>query len=113
MGLSRKDFARLVERDRYCLHCGATEALSPNHRANRGMGGSKAFDAPSNLVLLCSLFNGLIESDARAAALARKFGWKLSKYDDFRAKPVFDRVAGEWRLLDDHFGAIVIQQEGE
>jgi hypothetical protein len=108
-----KDFQRLLARDRYCLHCGATDALSPNHRANRGMGGSKAFDTPSNLVVLCSLFNGLIESDGRAAALARKFGWKLSKWDDFRAKPVYDRMSGEWRLLNDEYGFIVVEQERE
>lgn len=108
-----KDFARLVARDRYCLHCGATEALAPNHRANRGMGGSKAYDVPSNLVVLCSLFNGLIESDNRAQALAKKFGWKVSKWDNWREIPVFDRISGEWRLLDDDYGTIVIRHERE
>lgn len=106
-----KDFARLVERDGHCLHCGTTEALSPNHRANRGMGGSKVRDVPSNLVVLCSWMNGQIEADARLAAVAHAYGWKLSTWQDFRSYPVFDTLSGEWRLLDDHYGYKVVAQK--
>lgn len=99
--MTKKDFARLVARDSYCLHCGETEAVAPNHRANRGMGGSKAADVPSNIVLLCSVMNGLIESDHRWADLAYQYGWKVSKWSDWRTIPVFDSMAGEWWLLHD------------
>lgn len=113
MMMRPKDFNRLLARDHYCLHCGAVDALSPNHRANRGMGGSKLRDTPSNLVVLCSLFNGLIESDAVAAALAQRFGWKLSSWDNPLEVPVFDSLKGEWRLLDDDYGFIVFEDERE
>ena len=110
--MNAKEFARLVARDRYCLHCGETEALAPNHRANRGMGGSKVRDVPSNQVLLCSVFNGQIEADPRAARLATKYGWKVSTHANWREIPVFDTLTGEWHLLDDNFGYKVVMQEG-
>jgi hypothetical protein len=99
--LKRKDFDKLVARDNYCLHCGETEAVSPNHRANRGMGGFKAGDVPSNLVLLCSEMNGLIESSASHAEVARVFGWKLSKWEDPKLVPVRDTLTGTSFLLKD------------
>lgn len=108
-----KDFARLVARDGGCVHCGETEAVSPNHRANRGMGGSKTADTPSNLVVLCSWLNGAIEADSALRLKALQFGWKVSKWDDWRKKPVYHSVSGEWRLLNDDYGFIVVQQERE
>ncbi len=105
-----KDFAKLLARDGYCLHCGETTAVSPNHRINRGMGGSKHRDQPSNLVVLCSLFNGLIESDAQSAALAKQYGWKLQQWQDAGKEPVYDRVSGLWFYLDDNFRRIVVEQ---
>jgi hypothetical protein len=99
-----KEFAKYVARDRYCLHCGETEAISPNHRLNRGMGGSKKRDHPANIVVLCSLVNGLIESDAQWATKARTFGWKLSPWDDPTFVPVYEAMWGVWWLLDDEFG---------
>jgi len=83
------------------LHCGETEAISPNHRANRGMGGSKERDVPSNIVLLCSILNGQIETDSRWAQLATKYGWKVSKFANWREEPVFDMLTGQWFLLRD------------
>jgi hypothetical protein len=109
--VNAKDFKRLVARDGACLHCGETEAIAPNHRANRGMGGSKERDVPSNLVVLCSVLNGLIESDDRYAKVAIEYGWKVSKWADWRAIPVFDTQSGEWHLLDDEFGYKVVNQE--
>ncbi len=108
-----KDFARLVARDGYCLHCGETDAIAPNHRANRGMGGSKAYDTPSNLVVLCSVMNGLIESDARWADLATRYGWKCSKWSSWRDIPVFDSVSNVWYLLDDDYGRKMFALEGK
>jgi len=101
--MTKKEFERYVARDRHCYHCGTTEALAPNHRANRGHGGSKKSEVASNVVILCSLFNGLIESDSKAAALAKKFGWKISRYDNPLEMPVFDAVLGQWFLFDNNY----------
>jgi hypothetical protein len=101
--MTPKEFAKLIDRDGYCLDCGATEALAPNHRANRGMGGSKKRNHPANYVLLCSLMNGLIESDQRWADLAISYGWKLKPWDDPKASPVFDSITGSWYLLNDEW----------
>lgn len=101
--MTKTEFGKLVKRDSWCLHCGATEALAPNHRANRGHGGSKSAERPSNLVLLCSMFNGLIESDAKAARLAKQYGWKISRYDTPSQIPVYDAIAGLWWALDDNW----------
>lgn len=106
-----KDFARLVQRDYGCLHCGETEAIAPNHRANRGMGGSKIRDVPSNVILLCSFYNGLIESHAAAAEEARIYGWKLATWQDPLTEPVYDTQKDEWVLLDNNFGRRVIARQ--
>jgi hypothetical protein len=102
--MTPKEFGKYVARDLYCLHCGNTDTLIPNHRANRQMGGSKKRNHPANIVVLCSLINGLIESDAKWAEKARKYGWKLSPWDDPFWVPVFDRIQNKWWLLDDEFG---------
>lgn len=101
--MTKKEFERYLARDNHCYHCGATEALSPNHRANRGHGGSKSAEVASNVVILCSLLNGLIESDAKAAGMAKRFGWKLSRYDNPREMPVYDSVTATWWLFNDDF----------
>ena len=102
-----KDFARLVERDGGgCLCCGETEAIAPNHRANRGMGGAGKdswLNQPSNLVTLCSRMNSLIEQDPEYAKLAISRGLKISKYDDPLTTPVFDAKNSLWYNLDDYY----------
>ena len=103
-----KDFARLMARDGYCLHCGETEAVSPNHRINRGMGGSKLLDKPSNLIILCSAMNNAIESDSRLRTLAMDYGWKLASWDTSEERPVYDAMSGVWYLLDNEFGRNVL-----
>ena len=108
--MTPKEFARLVARDSYCLHCGATEALAPNHRANRGMGGSKLMNVPSNYALICSSLNGLIESDHRWQQLAIESGWKVSRYADWREIPVWDSMAGVWYLLKDDWTRNVVTE---
>jgi hypothetical protein len=102
--MTPKEFAKLVARDSYCLHCGIDEAVAPNHRINRGMGGSKKRNHPANYVLLCSIMNGLIESDHRWAELAISYGWKLRPWDEPNLSPVFDSITGTWFLLDDDWG---------
>jgi len=95
------DWQQLLIRDSYCLHCGETEALSPNHRQNRGMGGSKLADVPSNIVLLCSWMNERIEGSAFFRDMAIENGWKVGKWTDWRSVPVFDACSGEWWILND------------
>lgn len=101
--MNAKEFARYVARDNYCLHCGETEAIAPNHRVNRGMGGSKMRHTPSNIVVLCSRMNGLIEHASDAAATAKAYGWKLASWQNPLTEPVFDAVTGSWYLLDDSY----------
>lgn len=102
--MKRKDFEKLMARDGGCVHCGEIERVSPNHRINRGMGGSKLLDRPSNLVVLCSDMNFLIESDPLKALEARQYGWKLSKWQSPENEPVFDKRSGVWFVLDNGFG---------
>ena len=107
-----KEFAKFLERDGYCLHCGETEAIAPNHRINRGMGGSKLRDNPANIVILCSMLNGLIESDQRYADMAKSYGWKLDSWQLPEQKPVFDTYTGFWLLLDNDYGRKVVNGKG-
>ena len=103
--MTPKEFARYFARDKHCLHCGADgDDLIPQHRANRGSGGSKKRDVPSNIIVFCSQANSMAESNAEFARLCRLRGWKLSSWQEPSAKPVFDAVAGVWWLLDDTFG---------
>jgi len=97
-----KQFQRYLDRDKHCLHCGTDTTLVPNHRANRGMGGSKVRDVPSNIVVLCAAFNGLIEADEQAAEFARLRGWKLYSWED-PSTPVFDAGLRQWFVIDDNY----------
>lgn len=67
------------------------------------MGGSKLRDVPSNIVILCSWLNGLIESDSKYADFARENGWKLNSWDDPKSVPVRDKVSGVAYFLSDDF----------
>lgn len=105
-----KEFAKLVERDIYCLHCGEEDAVAPNHRINRGMGGKHAkAEQPANLVLICSRLNGLIESSAYYREMALENGWKLESWQDPESEPVFDACRGEWYLLKSDFTRKVVE----
>ena len=101
------EFKKLLERDKGgCLCCGEDVAVAPQHRANRGMGGASKdsyLDRPSNLIVLCSRMNGLIESNAFWADEARNYGWKVSKWETPKEVPVFDAKDGCWYLLDDDY----------
>ena len=59
-------------------------------------------NTPSNLMVLCSLANGLIESDSELAQLARDYGWKLRAGQLPQNTPVF--FDGVWYLLNDSYG---------
>lgn len=108
--MTPKQFQRFLDRDKCCLHCGTDTTLIPQHRIGRGMGGSKLRDTPSNIIVLCSWFNGLIEADADAAMLARRNGWKLNSWDSPKETPVFDNSLDKWFILDDLFGRTDVTQ---
>jgi len=76
--------------------------VSPHHRLNRGMGGSKARDVPSNIIVICSELNSRMESDSATAQEAKAVGWKLSSGAD-PASVAVQHYSGSWRLLDDKF----------
>lgn len=99
------EFAKYLARDLRCpCSCfGREDTFVPQHRAGRGMGGSKAADRPSNIIVLCSKVNGLIESDAGWAETARVNGWKISRQDDPLNVPVYDRTLQQWFYLRDDY----------
>jgi hypothetical protein len=96
---TNKTITTLRKRDPYCWHCGTTDGLAPHHRRNRQMGGSKLLDGLDNLMMVCSVYNGLMESDAAVASAARDYGHKLNSWSDF-ATPVFDLTNQTWYRLD-------------
>ena len=98
--MKKSDLEKLQSRDGHCWHCGATADLVPHHRANRGMGGFRAADTLQNVILVCAQYNGLMESDAELANLAKSLGHKLSKYQS-PTQPVFDAFFKVWYLLDE------------
>jgi hypothetical protein len=99
-----KTFRKFLDRDGGCVHCGETEAVSPHHRLNRGMGGSKARDVPSNIIIVCSWLNNAMESDARHATQAKELGWKLQAGSHPDIVPIYEAASGNWYLLDNQFG---------
>jgi hypothetical protein len=111
--MNAKQFQRYLVRDGGCIHCGESEAVAPHHRANRGMGGSKARDVPSNVIVMCSWMNSAMESDARVAEQAREYGWKLRSFEDPATVAVFYQVAQKWVLLNDRFGWVESEGDNE
>lgn len=79
---------------------GESDTLVPQHRANRGMGGSRRANTLSNTVLLESQINSLIESDPVWQAEAVRRGIKVSKFVDPRMVPVVHAVHGLVFLTD-------------
>jgi len=94
-----KQFKKFLDRDGGCWHCGDFTTAIPHHRLNRGMGGSKARDEPSNVIVMCSMMNGLMESDPIMALMAREFGWKLESWQNPAEVPVFNATQNEWFLV--------------
>jgi hypothetical protein len=97
--MTPKQFRKFLDRDGGCWHCGDAETAVPHHRVNRGMGGSKARDEPSNVIVMCSMVNGLMESDPIMAEMAREFGWKLESWQNPVDVPIFEATSGVWYFL--------------
>lgn len=106
--MTPKQFAKYLERDQSCWHCGYTENLVPHHRKNRGMGGSKAANTPSNIIAICAVYNGLMESSATAANLALYKGWKLANWEDPLQSIIYHAGKGAWYLLDDNYNRVEV-----
>lgn len=101
--MNKKEFRKYLDRDKACPCCGTTgDELIPQHRQNRGMGGSKLRNNPANIIAFCSAGNGLMESNSTFAQLARSYGWKLTAGQDPTKVPA--RLWDGWFLLDDNFG---------
>jgi hypothetical protein len=100
MALPKKLLKTLQDRDQWCAHCGRTDDLVPHHRRNRGMGGSKLLDTLDNLMMVCAIYNGAMESDLRVARQARAWNHKLPIWEKENL-PVFDRAGGWWYLQPD------------
>lgn len=94
--MTPKQFRKFLDRDGGCWHCGDAETAIPHHRANRGMGGSKARDEASNVIVMCSRINGLMESDPIVAQMAREWGWKLESWQIPAEVPVYNSFTGKW-----------------
>jgi hypothetical protein len=106
-----KQFRKFLDRDGGCIHCGETDAVAPHHRLNRGMGGSKSRDTASNIVVLCSTMNNLVESNADVAERARENGWKLRNGQNPRTTPIWLPRLGFWALLNDDYDVTNIRRE--
>ena len=106
--MNGKKFQKYLDRDSGCIHCGDVSTAVPHHRKNRGMGGSKLLDKSSNIVSLCSVVNGLLESDPKWAQLARDYGWKLTAGQDSDTVALWYPTFGQWFFLDDSFGHISV-----
>jgi hypothetical protein len=98
------EFKKYEARDTHCPHCGVgVPYLVPHHRKNRGMGGSKLLDTPSNILLVCALLNGAMEQQSEVAEDAKRFGWKLESWQDPLVIPIYDAITGFlYRLKDDY-----------
>lgn len=89
----------------YCLH----EPHSVHHRQVKGMGGRKAADTPSNLILLCGSGSTGCHGYAHARpATSYRFGYLVRSTACPSSAPIW--VAGrEWVLLDDDFGTTAVR----
>jgi hypothetical protein len=98
------EFKKYEARDTHCPHCGiGVPYLVPHHRKNRGMGGSRVLDTPSNILLVCALLNGAMEQQSEVAEDAKRYGWKLESWQDPAVVPVYDAITGFlYRLKDDY-----------
>lgn len=105
-GFTNAQWKAIKARDQHCVWHGPScdpDLLVPQHRSGRGMGGSSLKNRLSNGVAMCSLVNGLIESDAELAEEARRRGIKISLHADSATIPV-EYADGTLRFLDDTGG---------
>ena len=110
MAIPKQVLKAVRERDPYCVHCGQEDDLVPHHRINRGMGGSKLLDTPDNLMMVCALYNGEMESDVRVQIRARGWGHKLSVWES-TDKPVFDSQCFRWWVLLENGWKVMMQDD--
>jgi hypothetical protein len=66
---------------------------------------------PSNIVILCSEANFLLEASAEFAELGRKLGWKLRQHETPTEVPIFGH--GGWWLLNDDFTKDLLETDPE
>jgi hypothetical protein len=104
------EFEKYLYRDFGCIHCGEVERVSPHHRLNRGMGGSKLRNNPANIIVLCSWLNNSLESDAKIAERARGLGWKLTHGQDATEVAVWYPKYRSWFRLNDSFERVLVSE---
>lgn len=112
--MNGRQFAKYLARDLACP-CGCInreDTYVPQHRVNRGMGGSKLLDRPSNILVMCSQTNGQIESDPEMATMARGFGWKLSSWEVPEEASFYDIRTDTLNLIDNDFNRTNLRKEG-
>lgn len=110
--MNGRQFALYLARD---LHCpcgcvGREDTFVPQHRVNRGMGGSRALDRPANVIVMCSYINGMIEADAVTADIAREYGWKLSRWERPETEPFYDLATRQWYLIDNNYNRTITRK---
>ena len=111
--MNGRAFALYLARDLHCP-CGCSgreDTFVPQHRINRGMGGSRVLDRPANVIVMCSVMNGLIESDPNMAEAARTWGWKLSRWQVPEDEPFYDLATGTWNLIDNTYHRVITQKK--
>lgn len=113
-GFTKAQVREIGERDGWaCAWLGYdTGRLVPQHRANRGMGGRRSLNRLSNGLLLDSLINGLIESDADYQAEAIRRGIKISLHADPTLVPVLHAVHHGLVFLTDDGAVVDADQQG-
>jgi hypothetical protein len=111
--MNGRQFALYLARDLFCP-CGCVgreDTLVPQHRINRGMGGSRVLDRPANVLVMCAEWNGLIESSHGHATHARAYGWKLARWESPEDTPFYDVGAGTWNLIDNIYNRVITTKE--
>ena len=100
--MDKRTFAKFVKRDSAMGVDGNPDdgTLIPNHRINRSVGGT---DAPSNIVTLGSIKNGLLEPAAEERRIAIRYGWKLESWQDPLEEPFYHLGLRRWFQPDDSF----------
>lgn len=82
--------------------CGGPSTIQ--HRVNRGMGSSGKYDAPSYLLVMCSVHNQLAESSYEFAKFCERNGYKVRRHvvESTPINRIPVRYGQEWFLLDGH-----------
>jgi hypothetical protein len=65
----------------------------------------------SNYAVLCSLANGLIESNPDSQQEAYLYGWKLASWQNPLEEPIYDKFSGDWFLLGDDYSRRLYKKE--